>query len=84
METDEGSRGECLTQPGDAWGCGVRMGGAQPHILRLSCSGVGVVAAVTTDLDLQRWQVVQPALLQLVAETFLFLFDHGAPHLLQC
>lgn len=45
--------------------------------------GVWVVAAVAADLDLQRRQVVQAALLHLVAETFLLLLDHCAPHLLQ-
>ncbi len=49
-----------------------------------SVSGIRVVAAVTADLNLQRWQVVQSALLHLVGLTLLFLFDHGAPHLLQC
>lgn len=48
-----------------------------------SVSGVWVVAAVTADLDLQRRQVVQPALFHLVGHTLLFLFDHGAPHPLQ-
>lgn len=48
-----------------------------------SCSGVGLVAAVAADLDLQRGQVVQPTLLHLVGETLLLLFDHGAPHPLQ-
>lgn len=45
--------------------------------------GVRVVAAVAADLDLQRRQVVQAALLHLVAQTFLLLLDHCAPHLLQ-
>lgn len=49
-----------------------------------SCgSGVGLVAAVAADLDLQRGQVVQPTLLHFVGETLLLLFDHGAPHPLQ-
>lgn len=48
-----------------------------------SVSSVRVVAAVAADLDLQRRQVVQPALFHFVGETLLFLFNHGAPHLLQ-
>lgn len=49
----------------------------------LRCSGVRVVAAVAADLDLKRRQVVQAALLHLVAQALLLLLDHGAPHLLQ-
>lgn len=45
--------------------------------------GVRVVAAVAADLDLERRQVVQAALFHLVAQAFLLLLDHGAPHLLQ-
>lgn len=48
-----------------------------------SALSVRVVAAVAADLDLQRREVVQTALLHSVAETLLFLLDHGAPHLLQ-
>lgn len=48
-----------------------------------SLSGIRLLAAVLADLDLQRGQIIQPALFHFVAETLLFLFDHGAPHLLQ-
>lgn len=48
-----------------------------------SPSGVRLLAAVSADLDLQRGQIIQPALFHFVAETLLFLLDHGAPHLLQ-
>lgn len=48
-----------------------------------SLSGIRLLTAVSADLDLQRGQIIQPALFHFVAETLLFLFDHGAPHLLQ-
>lgn len=48
-----------------------------------SLSGIRLLAAVSADLDLQRGQIIQPALFHFMAETLLFLFDHGAPHLLQ-
>lgn len=54
-----------------------------PPPLLLLLSGVRVVAAFSADLNLQRRQVVQSALLHSVSQTLLFLFDHGTPHLLQ-
>lgn len=48
-----------------------------------SLSGIWLLAAVSADLDLQRGQIIQPALFHFVAETLLLLFDHGTPHLLQ-